>query len=354
MIRKRSKITLFLFSFGLPLICLAVLFGMKVDLTISTFFEVHPSQKWVLSIGPEGQITSSITDFSSLVSNNISVVQFERGESMNFHLVPSLLQKSALVTGDSVAVLSSSLLQERLVKLKGDLLIAQADLAAQSIGEKQSLIDEGKKRVEYSEAAVKGKKIPYDRNLELLKKGYISKQEFDETEFDLRQAELEHEINRARLAVTTTGGKEEYLQVLRMRIQAYRGEIDLLENRLRDFIIRCPVSGEIVRNYSKDTVLIVNNASRLILSVPIRYEKAKYLNAGDSVRIALKNMPEEIAGVIVGISKQVEKINGIQILTARISIGNNGYRLVPGLTVGGEIVLAPVTMLDYVKALFDN
>jgi len=354
MIRKRSTVTLLIFSFVFPIVCLAVLFGVKTNLTIATVFEVHPSQKWVLAIGTEGQVTSSITDYSSAISNNISVVQFERGESMNFHLVPSLLPKSTLVTGDTVAVISSSLLQERLIRLRGDLLIARADLSAQSAGEKQPLIDEARKRIEYSEANVRGKKIPFERKRDLLAKGYISQAEFDEAQLELKQAELENEINRAQLTVSSTGSKEEILQVLRTRIQAYLDEITLLEERLQDFVLRSPVSGDIIRNFSKDTLLIVNNTSRLILKAPVRYEKANYLAEGDSVRLAIKNVPVELTGFIVAISKQVEIVNGVQVLNIRISLATNDYRLVPGLIAGGEIILGQVTVADYMRAIFDN
>ena len=178
MIRKRSKTVLYFACCSLPLILIILLAEVKVNQSINTLFEVNPSKKWVLARGNEGQIISSVTDNKSVVSNNISIVQFERGESMNFHLVQSILSRSTISKGDTVAIMYSSRLQERLTKLKGELLIAQADLVAKSTGEKQQLIEEVRKKVEYTEAKIQQKKIYFIRAQELFGKSYISKEEY--------------------------------------------------------------------------------------------------------------------------------------------------------------------------------
>jgi hypothetical protein len=354
MIRKRPKIKLYFTCFGLPVICVILLFEVKVNQCINTFFEVNPSQKWVLAKGTEGQIISGVMDYKHAVSDNLFVVQFERGESMNFHLVPTILSKSTLEIGDTVAVMYSSQLQERLIKLKGDLLIAQAGLAAKSTGEKQSLIEEEKKKIKYSETKIQEKKILFERTQELLKKGYVSKEEFDASQWELKQAEIENEIDCAQLDVYLSGSKNEDLQVLRATIQSYLNEIELLKKRLQDFILQSPIHGDIIRNFSKDTLLIVSNTSCLVLNVPVRYEKTYYLTEEEPVRIALKNIPEELTGTLVALSKEVKMINGVQILYARISIETNKHRLVSGLVIGGEIILPKVTVFEYLYSLFDN
>jgi hypothetical protein len=352
MIRKRSKKILYFACCGLPLIFIILLIEVKVNQSINTLFEVNPSQKWVLARGNEGQIISSVTDNKSVVSNNISIVQFERGESMNFHLVQSILSRSTISKGDTVAIMYSSRLQERLTKLKGELLVAQADLVAKSTGEKQPLIEEERKKVEYTEAKIQQKKIYFERAQELFGKSYISKEEFDACQWELRQAEIENEINKAQLQVYLSGSKHEDLQVLRATIKSFLNEIELLEKRIQDFILRSPIQGDIVRELSNDTLLVVSNTSCLILNAPIRYEKTSYLTEGEKVRIVLKNVPKELEGTLIAISKEAKTISGVQILYSRIAIDTNEYRLVPGLVLGGEIILPKVTVFEYLYSLF--
>jgi hypothetical protein len=354
MIRKRPQKIFYFICFGLPIICLILLFEIKVNQSIYTIFEVHPMQKWVLSKGSEGQIISSVADYKSALSNNIFVVQFERGELMNFHILPTIVSKSTLEAGDTVAIMYSSRLQERLTSLKGELHIAQANLAAQSTGEKQPMIEEAKKRIKYSDAKIQEKKILSERAQELFKRGYISKEEFDASQWEFRQAEIENEIDRAQLEVYLSGKKQEDLHVLRTTIRSYLNEIELLEKRLHDFVLQSPIRGDIIREFSTDTLLIVSNASSLVFNVPVRYEKTRYLTEGESVRMELKNIPEELTGTLIALSKEAKIINGVQILYARISLDTNTYRLVPGLVLGGEIILPKVTVFEYIYSLFTS
>jgi hypothetical protein len=354
MIKKRSKNRIYVSSLVLILLLVLVLFEVKVPHSVRTYFEVQPVQKWVLAKGVEGQIVSSVINFKSGASNNISVVQFERGESMNFNFIPSIESKSSLVVGDTVGIVYSSRLLERLTQLRGAILIAQADLAAKSTGEKQAMIEEARKKIKYTEAKIQEKTLLFERTKELFRKEYISKEQYDASLWELKQAEIENEIDKAQLEVCLTGSKNEDLQVLKTTINSYLGEIELLKKRLKDFVLKSPISGDILREYSKDTLLVVNNTSKLILYAPVRYERTQYLREGEIVQIELKNVSEEVTGVLLSLSKEVKIFNGVQILYARIIIDPQKLNMVPGLLIGGEIILPKVTITQYLISLLEN
>lgn len=354
MLKKRSKILLHTSPFVGIVLFLIIIFEVKVPHSIYTYFEVNPKQRWVLAKGAEGQIVSNTIDFESTVSNNFNVVQFERGESMNLRLVQSIMSKSFLLKGDTVGIISSSHLQERLTQLKGNLLVAQADLAAKSTGEKQAIIEEAKNKVKFTEAKIQERALLFERAKELFQKEYVSKEEYEASLWNLKQAEIENEINKAQLEVITTGSKDEELQVLKSAIDSYLDEIKLLDKRLKDFVLTAPISGEIIKQFSRDTLLLVNNTSELVLTAPIRYEHIHYLTEGELVRIELKNIPEEITGKLVSISKEVKNLNGVQILYSRILLDTSNVNLVPGLLAGGEIILPKVTIKEYLLSLFEH
>lgn len=273
---------------------------------------------------------------------------------MSFRLHPSVFSKSTLAMGDTVAVVYSSSLQKQLLKLRGDLLTARADLVAKRAGEKQSLIDEARKRTEYSRAKIEEKKVLFGRSGELFKRGYVSQAEYDAARWGLRHAEIEHEIDQAQLKVLLSGSKAEDLRVLETVIGAYTNEIALVEKRLRDLVIQSPVGGDINRRFSEDTLLIVNNASVIILSTPIRFEKVHHLAEGSPLRIRVANVGDELTGTLFAISKEVETINGVQVLTVRIILDSNVVGLVPGLLIPGEINLPKVSVIEYLASLFEN
>jgi hypothetical protein len=354
MLKKRSKNRIYVSSLAVSILLVLILLQVKIAHSIHTYFEVQPIQKWVLAKGTEGQIISSVMNFKSGASNNISVVQFERGEIMNYNFIPSIELKSSLVVGDTVGIVYSSRLHERLTQLGGAILIAQADLAAKSTGEKQALLEEAKKKIKYSEAKIQEKKLLFERTKELFKKQYVSQEEYDASLWELKQAEIENEIDKAQLEVLLTGSKTEDLEVLKRTIGSYLSEIELLKKRLKDFVLRSPISGDILRDFSKDTLLVVNNTSKLILHTPVRFEETQYLKEGEVVQIELKNVPEEVAGVILSISKEVKIINGVQILYARILIDPQKLNLIPGLLISGEIILPKITITESLISLFNN
>jgi multidrug resistance efflux pump len=238
--------------------------------------------------------------------------------------------------------------------LRGITLITQADLAAKSTGEKQDLIEVARKKIKYSEAKIQEKTLLFERAKELFRKEYISKEEYDVSLWQLKQAEIENEIDKAQLEACLTGSKNEDLTVLKTTIDSYLGEIELLKKRLKDFVLRSPISGDILREFSKDTLLIVNNTSKLILYTPIRFEKTQYLREGEIVQIELNNISEEVTGVLLSLSREVKILNGVQILYARIIIDPQKVNMVPGLLIGGEIILPKVTIPQYLISLLEN
>jgi hypothetical protein len=354
MLKKKSKIFLHTSPFIGVALFLLIFFEVKVPHSITTYFEVAPAKKWILAKGPEGQIISSVIDFASSVSNDYAIVQFERGESMNFRPAQPVLSKLSILKGDTVGVISSSRLQERLTQLAGNLLIAKADLNARSTGEKRALVEEAKNRVKYAEAKIQEKALLFERAKELFKKEYISKEEYDVSQWNLRQAEIENEINKAQLEALTTGSKSEDLEVLKSTINSYLSEMKLLNDRLKDFVLVAPISGDIIKQFSRDTLLVVNDMSRLVLTAPVRYENVHYLAEGEPVRIELKNMSEELTGKLVSISKEVKGLNGVQVLYSRIVLDSSKTTLVPGLLIGGEIILPNVTIKEYLFSLFES
>jgi hypothetical protein len=58
--------------------------------------------------------------------------------------------------------------------------------------------------------------------------------------------------------------------------------------------------------------------------------------------------------VLLSLSKQVKILNGVQILYARIVVDPKKLNLVPGLIVGGEIILPKITIPQYLISLLEN
>jgi len=125
--------------------------------------------------------------------------------------------------------------------------------------------------------------LQFLRAEELFQKDYISKQEYETALWAYKQSEIENEINHAQLQALMTGSKSEELMILESAIDSYSKEARLLRERLDNFTITAPISGELSRQYFQDTLVTVNNTAYLILTGPLRYENKYYLTEGDTV-----------------------------------------------------------------------
>jgi hypothetical protein len=354
MLRKRSRIVLYVSPVIVVILLLQIFFDLKVPHSIDTYFEVNPAQKWILSKGPSGQIISNLIDYTSVVSNNFSVVQFVRGESMNLTLNDSFKSKSTITKGDTIGRINSSDLQERLAELEGSLLVAKANLAAGSTGEKQSMIDAAKSRVEVTGAALSQKRLAFQRAEELNKKGYMPQGEYETYLWDLRQTEILQQVNQAQLAEMTTGLKKEDIQVLQTTINANINELRVIRNRMDESVLTAPISGDIAWGFSRDTLFKVNNMSQVVLTALIRYGQIPYLSEGQPVQISLRNISGELTGRVVSISREMTVVGGTQVLPASILLESPDKRLVPGLLIAGEIILPKITIKDFVLSILRN
>ncbi len=127
MLKKKSKIALYISPLIATVIFIIFFIELKVHQSFNTYFEVNPLQKWMLMKGTDGQILSKIIDFQTSSSEDYSAVQFERGESMNFKLLQSVLSKSSVEKGDTIGTIYSSRIHERIAELEGSIAVTKSD-----------------------------------------------------------------------------------------------------------------------------------------------------------------------------------------------------------------------------------
>jgi hypothetical protein len=354
MIRKHDRRPLIVACAAIPIAASVLLFDVPLPRSIGTIARVYPGQTWMLTRGTEGQLVSQLTDHRSGTTAALQVVQFERGESMSLRMDPGIMAGTHVAAGDTVAVVSSSSILERLASLRREAGVARATLVAHSAGDRAPLVEEARKKVEYADTDVREKELLHTRIRELFDKGYASREEYDISLARLHKARIDREMATAQLNASRTGSKQEDLQVLRTTITAIGEEVGLLERRLDGCIFRSPLSGPVVRHDGGDTLLVVADTSCTILDVPLRYSQSQGLTPGQRVTVSVAMVNDPMPASIAGMASQAEMMNGTQIIHARLRLDAGCPRLTPGLVLSGTISLPPVPARAYVwSALFD-
>jgi hypothetical protein len=354
MIRKHDRRPLIVACAAIPIAASVLLLDVPIPRSIGTIAHVYPARTWMLTRGTEGQLTSQLTDHRSGTTSALHVVQFERGESMSLSMDPGIIAGTHVAAGDTVAVVSSSGILERLAELRREAGVARATLVARSAGDRAPLVEEARQKVEYTDTDVREKELLHARIRELFDKGYASREEFDISLARLHKARIDREMATAQLNASRTGSKQEDLQVLRTTITAIEEEVGLLERRLDGCLFRSPLSGPVVRHDGGDTLLVVADTSCTVLDVPLRYSQSRDLSPGQRVLVSVPIVNDPMPATIVGITPQAEVLNGMQIIHARLQLDGECPRLTPGLVLSGTIGLPPVPARIYVRsALFD-
>jgi hypothetical protein len=319
---------------------------IKPDLTIKTFCEVFPKEKWVLTKDNNGQIISSVIDYTEGHTTKYSFNQFERGEYISLKF--SVDKKEKYINrGDTIISIKSSELEDRLITVEGELQVAKANLKSQSTGQKESLIKEAETRLNYTREKIKEQEIMFGRVNSLHEKGLASQEEYETQKWILDLLEIEKKIYEAQLQNLLTGAKDEELNLIKSEINSIESRLDFLKNRRNDLTIISPISGYMANAFSPDTLLTLINDNEVILNTPVKIEDLAFLRDNQNIELKLNDFEKEYSGLIVSIPREVKFLNNQQVVFVSIKLENNDRKLLPGMIKEGFLRIKEISLLEY-------
>ena len=221
----------FLPVFVMILIVLLIVLNALITpkLSIKTMSEIFPKEKWLLTKGNNGQIISSMIDYTKGHTVQYSLNQFERGEYVSLKF---LLDKTKYVNvGDTIISISSSEVDERMITAENDFEIAKANLKAKDSGEKEALIEEARARLAYTEEKLNEEKVMFERIKGLYDKGLSSQQEYDSQKWIIDLLGIERKIYSAQIDNLSTGAKAEEVNLLLAEISSAEAKLKFMKNR---------------------------------------------------------------------------------------------------------------------------
>ena len=330
------------------LLILILNFFIKPDLTIKTVCEVFPKEKWILTRGSNGQIISSMIDYTKGHTVQYSLNQFERGEYIFLKFL--LNDEERFVNrGDTIISIISSDVQDRLALVIGELEIAKADLKSQSVGQKESLIKEAEARLKYTEEKITEQNILLQRMQSLYGKGFSSQQEFETQKWMIDLLEIEKKIYKAQLENLSTGAKSEEINLIRSQINSISSRLGLIKERQNDLTILAPISGYITSIFSPDTLVSLINDKEIVLHTPVKIEDLEFLKKGQIVELSIRDLEGEYSGLIISVSREVKFLNNQQVAFVSIKLDNNDERLLPGMVKESFLRIKEISFFEYIR-----
>jgi hypothetical protein len=320
---------------------------VKPKLTVETFSEVLPKEKWLLTRGSNGQVISSMIDFTKGYTVNYSLNQFERGEFVSLDYVFNKDGRKYVSKGDTLVNIISTYVQERIISAAGDLAIAKATLKSNSAGEKEALIKEAQARLEYNAKQIEDQKIMVGRVQTLREKGLGSEVEYETQKWMLDLYEVERGIYQSQLDNLTTGVKKEERELLATQVNSLESTLNIIKDRMTKLAVVSPLSGRLGIVFSPDTLMSIINDKEVVLHTAIKTRDINLFKAGQNISLKFGDRDKRITGEVLSISREVDIINGEQVAFASILIDNSDGKLMSGMVIENYIEIREMTFWEY-------
>jgi hypothetical protein len=342
-VRKQTTYLMLTFVIAVPIIILATSF-VDVPLSVKTYAEVFPKEKWLLTVGNGGQIISNYTDYSQGHALQYNISQFERGDFVAVNFLKKINNKN-VSAGDTIVNMRSSYILDELVTAEGELNVACADLNAQSSPEKRPLIAEAESRLKYTEEKIGEQKILYDRTKKLYDKGFNSQQEYELQKWNVDLLEIERDIYKAQIENLRTGVKPQETQLLESKVNSIKKRLDFLKSKESQLSIISPIEGRVISSFSPDTLFNVTNFNQVVLHIPVKLIDLTDFYEGQNIPISFSNNREVMKGKILSIDKEVKMINNQQVVFLSLILDNPASFLLPGMVIETSMTLGKITLI---------
>lgn len=305
-------------------------------------------KSWIISKGTDGRLMTSLTDNLSGISNNYTITQFERGDVVQFKLKDKILKDTTVLQGDTIGFIISNEIEKEIERLTGKLETAKASLKVQSSSSKESIIETEKNKLEFAQKELEEQTKLFERSKQLYERDLISRQDYEAAEAKYELAKINIEIAKQILRTVESGAKEEEIKLTATTIDALENEIRILQRRYESNNIISPINGIISRAFSSDTLLIINDTSKFVILLPVKWQESLKLSKEQNVNIYDDYITEIAKGKIVSIENSVKVINQTQYVITTVLLEDKIRNYKPGLIVSCEIEVDNVTAKDFI------
>ncbi|MBK7104661.1 MAG: hypothetical protein IPH62_05205 [Ignavibacteriae bacterium] len=320
---------------------------IKINTSITANGKLLPSKVWIISKGLEGLLYTTLVDNVNGFNEEYSITQFARGDLIKFSLNKNIKPGKKIFINDTIGIVYSSLNEQEIATLKGELDAAKASLQIGISGEKESLIELENKNLDYAKKQVEEQTKFFVRQKKLFEKQLITQDEYETENARLELYKINISIAEERLRSVLTGTKKEELQLINSQIKSLENQITVLQNKSNNLLLKSTINGIVSASYNQDTLLIINSENKFTALIPIKLNLANSFNAGNEVEIIPRN-GNSILAKIESVDKSVKIFLGEQFIIAKTVFESSSDTFYTNEIVECKISGNEVNLLDYI------
>jgi hypothetical protein len=333
-------------------------FFIKIPYYIDCSGKIIPSREWIVRNENGGDFVSICNNHKTKPIYDYIEYKFERGDIAHINFREKFTDNVVVKKGDTIGFIGSYLLEEKLGQLKGSLNEEQAYLLTIKSGEKSSLLDGAKRKLEQAIQDFELQTKNYDRQKALYEKQLIPAAEYEIALKAFQLAKTNVELAKSNLLTVETGEKPELINYSNVKIGSVVDQLRLLNFRLQSYALIAPFDGKIVTKkqaLNDPTATSYNflhliDTSEYIVLLPIELYQRKYINDQIKFTTSITSEDKIIDGVYAGENQDVE-ITGArkQVYIVKGSIRPEGINIPYGIYASCTINCGKVTLFEYIK-----
>lgn len=345
-----SRKTYIIYSVIIILIVILFFLPIKIPYSITVTGKILPSREWIVSKS-DGILITMLSDNKTGLNRNYAVSEFIRGDAIQFVVDDDLVSGNAVSINDTVGAIYSNEVSRMISELDGELQTARKTLEMYLTGEKEGVVEEVESRLAYMKKQAEENKKLFIRKKAQFEANVISEEEFELYKGTSELSDINVIMTEAQLRTVKTGVKQQEVDYVRAQISSLQNQLDILNQRNKNFTLLSQVTGIARRIASGDTLLIISDTSEYIVYMSVIWEDRDLLFTGQDIFISFPKASVTPEARLLRVEHAVYNINGKQVSMATALINKNVKELVPGLMVECEIECDPLTPREFLKRL---
>lgn len=282
--RVRGSRRALLVSGAVSLVVLLVVLPVEVPRALDVPGRVFPAQEWVVARTPDGAVSAALQNHRTGEVEATYTAQPMRGDAVRFRLRPTAGYPIVL-EGDTVGVFESGEAARLRAAVAGDIEAARARLALHQAGAKEAVIEVARQEARRADEALAYASDVYARQAALAERGVVASQETEAADNARRLAEAEAAAAQARYDDARTGAQAEQIALVQAEIAALEAQARSLAERAQLSTLVAPFSGQALRVFSRDTLLVVADTSAYLVAMPVPWAERARVAVGQPVAI---------------------------------------------------------------------
>ena len=333
----------------LVLAVITLFLPIKVQYSFEATAKVYPLKEWFLMRGQDDSYVTEMQNYENNVLSHVKSFKFERGDISEVQIDPDIVSGDMVSEGDTIAYIHSFFIQNEILRLKNLKAVAEGNLQAGEVGEKQALIDQANQQYNFAKQQLALEEKNYNRYEKLYRDSVISTAEFEVYENTYELALINVDIAYNELENANTGVKIEDLEVIRQQIDSYEREIENYKNLMEQYYVVAPVSGIVNFNQVVNGILSVSDTTKYILKIPVKVNNVQYLDRISGIRFSIPGYDDKLDASFVDLDENVSLLSDQQLVMAKAAVTGGRFKLYPGMAVQCSVLCDRITLLNFMR-----